>query len=137
MAENQILNNGQNANVGGAAPVYAGSVQPTTNPALASVQLDGLEDNQQKCTIRIGKTQYAIGMFWQPLQDVDDPIPEIRETMESDIGANLYTIHYGRSPQYGIGKTEKGHKEGQAAGAIAVLDALSDRSSFVAVFKVP
>lgn len=136
MAENNTLNNGQNTNVGGAAPVYAGSAQPMTNPALASVQLDGLEDKAPKSTIKVGKTNYAIGMFWQPLQDVDDPIPEIRETMESDIGANLYTIHYGRAPQYGIGKTEKGHKEGQPVGAIAVLDALSDRSSFVAVFKI-
>ena len=138
MAEDKNLNNGQNVNAGGAgmSPVYAGSAQPAENPAIASVRLDGLEDNVPKNTIKIGKINYAVGMFWQPLQDVDDPIPEIRETMESDIGANLYTIHYGRAPQYGIGKTEKGHKEGQPAGAIAVLDALSDRSSFVAVFKV-
>lgn len=90
----------------------------------------------EKSVIKFGKQEYAVGLFWQPLQDVDDPIPEIRETMESDEGANLYAIHYGRAPQYGIGKKSMGHKEGQIVAAVSVLDALSDKSSFVAVFKV-
>ena len=55
MAEDKILNNGQNANNGSATPMYAPSAQPVTNPALASVQLDGLEDNLPKSTIKIGK----------------------------------------------------------------------------------
>ena len=86
--------------------------------------------------LRFGRQQYAIGLFWQPLQDVDDPVPEIRETMESDQSYNLYATYYGRAPQYGIGSLQKGHKAGMAAGAAAVLDSLSDRSSFIAVFKV-
>lgn len=93
--------------------------------------------NVDKGSITVGKTSYAVGLFWQPLQDVDDPIPEIRETMEADVGADLYCIHYGRAPQYGTAKRGNGNSEGQNVGAVAVLDALSDKSSFVAVFKVP
>jgi len=94
---------------------------------------DSLDD---KSVIQVGKTAYAVGLFWQPLQDVDDAIPEIRETMDADVGSDLYCIHYGKVPQYGIGKKSKGHEEGQAVGAVSLLDSLSDRSSFVAVFHV-
>ena len=134
MTDEQNLTNGQNLNT-----ALSGSVQSSTNPALSAVQMGDYKeekDTTPKSLIKVGKTTYAVGLFWQPLQDVDDPIPEIRDTMESDPTANLYTIHYGRSPQYGIGKTEKGHKEALPVASVAVLDALSDRSSFVAVFKV-
>ena len=123
-----------------AAPAKVSSFQPG-----GQAQPDK-DDAEQKDThvydpssaniIRFGRMQYAIGLFWQPLQDVDDPIPEIRETMESEQDASLYAIHYGRAPQYGIGSVKKGHKDGLVVGAIAVLDSLSEQSSFVAVFKV-
>jgi len=123
------LNNGQDLHF--AAPAAGQAVSSSQNSGMGSV---GQET--PKSLIKIGKVNYAVGLFWQPLQDVDDSIPEIRETMDADMGANLYTIHYGRAPQYGIGRSDKGHREGQPVGAIAVLDSLSDKSSFVAVFKV-
>lgn len=100
--------------------------------------LDSIPENllENKSVVRVGKTEYAVGLFWQPLQDVDDAIPEIRESMDAEVGSDLYCIHYGKVPQYGIGKKTKGHEEGQAVGAVSLLDALSDRSSFVAVFHV-
>ena len=113
--------------------------QSSFQPAAFAKEAEQKAETPEKTpenVIRFGRQQYAIGLFWQPLQDVDDPIPEIRETMESEAASDLYAIHYGRSPQYGIGSTKKGHKAGLSAGAIAVLDSLSDRSSFVAVFKV-
>ena len=138
MADEKKLNKGQDFNftapVAGEGGATAASADMTNN-ANATGQEQPLAF-EQKNLIKVGKVDYAVGLFWQPLQDVDDPIPEIRETMEADVGTNLYTIHYGRAPQYGIGRTDKGHKEGQPAGAIAVLDSLSDKSSFVAVFKV-
>lgn len=114
---------------------------PVVTPAVEVEQETSNEEDQnepqmERSVIKFGRQEYAVGLFWQPLQDVDDPIHEIRETMESDEGANLYAIHYGRAPQYGIGKKSKGHQEGQIVAGISVLDALSDKSSFVAVFKV-
>ena len=86
--------------------------------------------------IKVGKTNYAVGLFWQPIQDADDPIDEISQTMETDPEFNLYCTHFGRAPQYAIGKRSRGHSERQVVAGIALLDALSDQSSFLAVFKV-
>ena len=102
----------------------------------ASSDSDTETEKTAASVITFGRNRYAVGLFWQPLQDADDPMSEIRETMESDERANLYAIHFGRAPQYGIGHSDKGHTEGQIVGSIAVLDALSDKSSFVAVFEV-
>ena len=114
-------------------PVFQPAKFGEPNKDIPKEKLSEFTDN----ILRFGRSQYAIGLFWQPLQDVDDPIPEIRETMESDANADLYATHFGRAPQYGIGSTKKGLKAGLIVGAIALLDALSERSSFVAVFKVP
>ena len=92
---------------------------------------------EDRDVIFINRKEYAVGLFWQPLQDPDDPIPEIRETMESDSDACLYTLYTeGRAPQYGVGRASHGHKEGQIAAASSVLSALSEKSSFVGVFEV-
>lgn len=131
-----------------AAPVSGDrAAAPTFQPPAPEQQVTSVPDSdrgvasqgtppQSENIIRIGRLQYAVGLFWQPLQDADDPIPEIRETMESETNANMYAIHMGRSPQYGIGSLDKGHRPGLLVGAIAVQDALSEQSSFVAVFKV-
>ncbi len=87
-------------------------------------------------TITIGKTLYAVGLMWQPLQNPDDPLEEIRETMESDPDANLYCLRNASSPQYGLGKTSLGHREGEPSAAAAVAAAYIDKTSVCAVFRV-
>ena len=134
MASADMLDNTEN-------PSIAADAADTISAAEAS-DLANQEPNQETPpvdktdVIHSGKNNYAVGLFWQPLQDVDDPISEIRETMESDEKANLYAIHYGRAPQYAIGRSDRGHSEGQLVGGVAVLDSLSDKTSFVAVFEV-
>ena len=80
--------------------------------------------------------KYAVGLMWQPIQNLDDPLPEIRETMESDNDADLYCLRQTPAAQYGIGKTSIGHKDGMPSLAIAVASALSEYESFCAVFQV-
>ncbi len=88
--------------------------------------------------ITVGHTTYAVSLFWQPLQDVEDPLPEIRETAESILeGADLYCLRTDNALQYGLGVSEEGHRVGQPAAAIAVADAFADQPSSVAVFEVP
>ena len=41
-------------------------------------------------SVSVDGTKYAVGLMWAPLQNQDDPIPEIREAMESEPGADLY-----------------------------------------------
>ncbi len=86
--------------------------------------------------VSVGGQKYAVGLVWQPLQNLDDPVMEIREAAESELGADIYCMRPATTPQYGIGRTELGHKEGMPSLAAAVASALSNRGSVCAVFKV-
>lgn len=80
---------------------------------------------------------YSATVFWQQLQNSDDPITEIKESANSILeGADLFCIRPGKAPQYGLCVSSEGHKKGDIAAAIAVSTALSDKSSFMGVFKV-
>ncbi len=89
-----------------------------------------------KGSITIGKSLYAVGLMWQPLQNPDDPLEEIRETMEGDPDTNLYCLRNSSSSQYGLGKTSLGHREGEPSAAAAVAAAYIDKTSVCAVFRV-
>ncbi len=90
----------------------------------------------QSGTVVIDGMRYAVGLMWLPLQNLDDPIPEIRETMDSEPGADYYCLRTGAAPQYGIAKSSMGHMENEPSLAAAVASALSDKTSVCAVFKV-
>lgn len=84
-----------------------------------------------------GNVTYASSLFWQPLQNRDDPYTEIIEASENVLeGADLFCLKPGKSPQFGLCVSYQGYKKKMPAGAVAVATALSDRSSFLAVFKV-
>jgi len=83
-----------------------------------------------------GKT-YATSLFWQPLQNRDDPYTEVSEASENVLeGADLFCIKPGKSPQFGLGISYQGYSKKMIAAAVTVATALADRSSFLAVFKV-
>ncbi len=89
-----------------------------------------------KGTVTIRKIKYAVGLVWQPLQDPDNPTPEIREAMETDIDSDLYCLRITSTPQYGLAKTSLGHRSGELSLAATVASALSDKTSICAVFKL-
>lgn len=80
--------------------------------------------------------RYAVGLMWQPIQNLDDPNPEIRETMESEPDADLYCLRQTTAAQYGVGRSALGHKEGMPSLAASVASALTQYESFCAVFQV-
>lgn len=85
----------------------------------------------------VGGVSYAASLFWQPLQNRDDPYTEAIEASENVLeGADLFCLKPGKSPQFGLCVSYQGYKKGSIAAAVAVATALSDRSSFLAVFKV-
>lgn len=95
------------------------------------------EDPPWGATMVVNDVTYAVSLFWQPLQDVDDPLPEVKETAEGVMeGADLYCLRTGSSSQYGIGNSQEGHRPGQPSAAAAIADLFADRSSSVAVFEV-
>ena len=87
-------------------------------------------------SVSIGNTKYAVGLLWAPLQNQDDPIPEIREAMEAEPAADLYCLRTSTAPQYGLGKTVFGHHSGEPALAASVATALSGKNSACCVFQV-
>lgn len=87
--------------------------------------------------INIEGTSYATSLFWQPLQNKDDPYAEVEEASAGVLeGADLFCIKPGKAPQFGICVSHEGYKSGTPAAAVSLATALSDRSSFVGVFKV-
>jgi hypothetical protein len=88
-------------------------------------------------SIVLKKKEYAVSLFWHPVQNADEPMQEIKDTATNVIeGADLYCIRNGKRQQYGIGLSEEGHSTGQIAAAAVLADVLSDKPSTVAVFKV-
>lgn len=88
-------------------------------------------------SITVNGTTYATSLFWQPLQDTGDPLPEVLETTETMMtGADLFCVRKGTSPQFGIGNSSEGHRPGMPSAAAAIADIFQDKSSSVAVFEV-
>ncbi len=88
-------------------------------------------------SITIDGVTYATSLFWQPLQNQEDPFTEVGEASEGVLeGADLFCIKPGKAPQFGICVSKEGFKSGENAAAVTLATALADKSSFVAVFKV-
>lgn len=86
--------------------------------------------------VTVAGQRYAVGLIWQPLQNLDDPMLEVRETAESEMGADLYCLRPAATPQYGIGRTELEHRDGMPSLAAGVASVYADQTSVCAVFRV-
>lgn len=93
--------------------------------------------NKEIKTIDIAGKTYAVGLFWQPVQNEKDYLKEVKTAVQTVVvGANLYCLKKGTASQYGLGFTSSGQKAGMPAGASGIANALRDKSSAVCVFKV-
>ncbi|MBD5405343.1 type 4b pilus protein PilO2 [bacterium] len=93
--------------------------------------------NKEIKTVDIAGKTYAVGLFWQPVQNEKDYLKEIKVAVQTVVvGANLYCLKKGTAAQYGLGFTSSGQKAGMPAGASGIANALRDKSSAVCVFKV-
>lgn len=86
--------------------------------------------------VTVDGQKYAVGLVWQPVQNLDDPIVEIRESADSETGADLYCLRPAATPQYGMGYSDLGHRDGMPSLAAAVASVLTEYSSVCAVFRV-
>ena len=85
--------------------------------------------------IELDGVTYATSLFWQPLQNKDDPFTEVGEASEGVMeGADLFCIKQGKAPQFGICASKEGYKSGENVAAVTLATAMADRSSFVAGF---
>lgn len=107
------------------------------NAKLYDKDFDATATRSWAATTVVNGITYAAGLFWQPLQNKDDPYTEIDETAESILeGADLFALKPGKTVQFGVCSSSDGYRKGMSSLAAAVSTAFSDKSSFVAVFKV-
>ncbi|MBR2299779.1 MAG: type 4b pilus protein PilO2 [Alphaproteobacteria bacterium] len=98
---------------------------------------EGLEERTWGTSFTLGGTTYATSLFWQPLRNSDDPYTEISEAAENVLeGADLFALKKGKSPQFGLCISSQGYQKGMPVAATPLITALSDATSFLAVFKV-
>lgn len=98
---------------------------------------DQTEERAWRSSFTEGGKSYAASLFWQPLMNEDNPIPEVKEAAENILeGADLYVARKGKSPQFGLASTAQGFSRGEPSAAIALVTALGNVNSFVGVFKV-
>lgn len=97
---------------------------------------DGAGRRTWGSSIELNGVTYATSLFWQPLQNSSDYMQEIEDASNTILeGADLFCIKGGKAPQFGICVSHEGYKKGETVAAVALATALSDVSSFVAVFK--
>ena len=98
---------------------------------------DQTEERAWRSSFTENGKSYAASLFWQPLINEDNPIPEVKEAAENILeGADLYVARKGKSPQFGLASTAQGFSRGEPSAAIALITALGNVNSFVGVFKV-
>ena len=77
--------------------------------------------------------QYAASIFWESLQNVDAPFLDAKEAAENVlVGADLFCVKQGKSPQLGLAVSSQGFKNGMNVAAVAAVTAMSDASSLLA-----
>lgn len=95
------------------------------------------ESKEWGASFTVGGIQYAASVFWESLQNVDAPFLDAKEAAENVlVGADLFCVKHGKSPQLGLAVSSQGFKKGMNVAAVAAVTALSDATSLLAVFKI-
>ena len=98
---------------------------------------DQTEEKAWKSSFTEGGKTYAASLFWQPLLNEENPLPEVKEASENVLeGADLYVTRKGKSPQFGLAASTQGFSRGLPSAAIALVSGLGNVTSFLGVFKV-
>ncbi|MCL2672942.1 MAG: type 4b pilus protein PilO2 [Alphaproteobacteria bacterium] len=87
--------------------------------------------------INIGGTAYAVGLYWQPWQDAEKPLDEVRNLASSvGIDAEFFCLRTSGVQQCGLAVAGNGYQANMPVATVAVADIFSDRANSIAVFKV-
>lgn len=103
------------------------------------VDIDSLRENSKEwsSSFTVDGVQYAASVFWESLQNIEAPFLDAKEASENVlIGADLFCVKHGKSPQLGLCLSSQGFKKGMNVAAVAAVTSMSDASSLLAVFKV-
>ena len=95
------------------------------------------ESKEWASSFTVDGVQYAASIFWESLQNIEAPFLDAKEAAENVlVGADLFCVKHGKSPQLGLAVSSQGFKKGMKVAAVAAVTAMSDASSLLAVFKV-
>ena len=98
---------------------------------------DQVEEKAWKSSFTEGGKTYAASLFWQPLLNEENPLPEVKEAAENVLeGADLYVTRKGKSAQFGLAASSQGFSRGLPSAAIALVSGIGNVTSFLGVFKV-
>lgn len=90
--------------------------------------------DQTPATIRIGKENFAVGLFWQPAPTAVLAAREARiVAAKAELAADLFCVRKRGVPQFGLGQRKAGHKVGMRAIAPALASAIPEMT-WVGVF---
>lgn len=95
------------------------------------------EEKAWKASFDADGKKYAASLFWQPLLNEENPLPEVKEAAENILeGADLYAVRKGKYPQFGLAASTQGFSRGLPSAAVALVSGLGNINSFLGVFKV-
>jgi hypothetical protein len=104
-----------------------------------SIEMDSLREGNKEwaSSFTVDGTKYAASIFWESLQNIDTPYLDAKEAAENVlVGADLFCVKHGKSPQLGLALSSQGFKKGMNVAAVNAVTSMSDLSSLLAVFKV-
>lgn len=89
--------------------------------------------------ITVDRKKYAVGIFWQPFNDEENKLKEVKAVSKvlQDNKYDLYCVKEVGIAQYGLMSSQDGYKEGMSAAAPFVASRYSDKGSALCVFEVP
>jgi hypothetical protein len=99
--------------------------------------LSHINSKEWASSFTVNGVPYAASVFWESLQNIEAPYMDAKEAAENVlVGADLFCVKHGKSPQMGLATSSQGFKKGMNVAAITAVTAMSDASSLLAVFKV-
>ena len=105
----------------------------------SAVEFDSLKENSKEwaSSFTVDGVQYAASVFWESLQNVDAPFLDAKEAAENVmVGADLFCVKHGKSPQLGLAASSQGFKKGMNVAAVTAVTSMSDASSLLAGFSI-
>ncbi len=84
--------------------------------------------------LKIGKTEYAVGLFWDKAQD-GTKIDKAAREKAAQINADFYAVRSATVTQFGLGERSLGHSANMPSLAAHVAN--SRTGQFLALFEVP
>lgn len=98
--------------------------------------IDGPESAEPTVgVVRVGKRDYAVGLYWNSVNVATAAATEAREMASSErVGADFFCIRPGLTSQFGLGFKDMGHKSSMPS--LAAHVAASKSGSWIGIFEV-